>query len=716
MKKSWIKRVVSATLVAAMVITGFAFVPVTANADTVVKKTAYLYSENNTVEMSCIEAPNMPVPYVAVDEYFNNVYTIPFTVSKQGNGTYVIENGKGSMILDPANDTVHFDEPEIFLYNNERYDTTSTVERVYERTTHVENKTEPIGVDIDFKEFFGDDNIDVVKAEGDKVFMPLTTISDLAGVTYCNAVYADGKISFNYSSNQQFVNWETNFDALERTPGEIKYTYDELCFLIDTLYGYPSNCEFADEIKANGLDGFLSNYNEDTQKVKQLILSNNTVDFVFGVGTLGKMLNDGGHTNMFEPMMNALSDTEAVKQFNDIYNNSPTDERTILIDKYISKAADLNAVKKAIREYEYLYDQYTPIFDVQEGSQRYRYFEYNDTGIFVFTNFDENVVRLFKRALDTAKEHGMKNFILNDSNNTGGSSESLMYMMNAVTNLKYNEFYSNGTMTGNKVAEVLEFDMDQDGVFEGDKEDFNYDFNYAVMCSRCSFSCGNLFPCLCKEEGIPIIGETSGGGTDTLCFFRMPLGNYYIASAFKEVCYKSGENVEKGAAPDYDITKRKADGTVDYTDFYNFALLDKIVNNHYGVDPMYRLYNPNTGEHFYTSNAGEKDYLSAIGWNFEGIGWNAPVSSDTPVYRLFNPFTSEHYYTTNEEEMFYLSVIGWNYEGIGWYSSDNGMPIYRVFNPYNDGPGAHHYTADSGEVFALVIQGWNDEGIGWYGL
>ena len=145
----------------------------------------------------------------------------------------------------------------------------------------------------------------------------------------------------------------------------------------------------------------------------------------------------------------------------------------------------------------------------------------------------------------------------------------------------------------------------------------------------------------------------------------------------------------------------------------NFSIKAYMVST---SEAMYRLYNPNTGEHFYTSNAGEKDYLSAIGWNYEGIGWNAPVSSDTPVYRLFNPFTSEHYYTTNEEEMFYLSVIGWNYEGIGWYSADNGMPIYRVFNPYNDGPGAHHYTADSGEVFALVIQGWNDEGIGWYGL
>ena len=36
---------------------------------------------------------------------------------------------------------------------------------------------------------------------------------------------------------------------------------------------------------------------------------------------------------------------------------------------------------------------------------------------------------------------------------------------------------------------------------------------------------------------------------------------------------------------------------------------------------MYRLYNPNSGEHFYTSSNGERDHLISLGWNYEGIGW-----------------------------------------------------------------------------------------------
>ena len=35
---------------------------------------------------------------------------------------------------------------------------------------------------------------------------------------------------------------------------------------------------------------------------------------------------------------------------------------------------------------------------------------------------------------------------------------------------------------------------------------------------------------------------------------------------------------------------------------------------------MYRLYNPNSGEHFYTANAGERNHLISIGWYGTGTG------------------------------------------------------------------------------------------------
>lgn len=131
---------------------------------------------------------------------------------------------------------------------------------------------------------------------------------------------------------------------------------------------------------------------------------------------------------------------------------------------------------------------------------------------------------------------------------------------------------------------------------------------------------------------------------------------------------------------------------------------------------VYRMYNPVSGEHLYTTSSAERDSLIGAKWNYEGIGWQAP-STGSPVYRVFNPNSGEHHYTTDEGEKNYLASIGWNYEGISFYSAKStGMPIYRQFNPNSSGPGAHNYTYNVSEKDYLISIGWHDEAIGWYGL
>ena len=134
---------------------------------------------------------------------------------------------------------------------------------------------------------------------------------------------------------------------------------------------------------------------------------------------------------------------------------------------------------------------------------------------------------------------------------------------------------------------------------------------------------------------------------------------------------------------------------------------------------MYRLYNPNSGEHFYTANAGEKNHLANIGWIYEGIGWNAPKTSDYPVYRLYNGNGGEHHYTMNKAEKDMLVRAGWKYEGIGWYSADpkdsNSIPLLREYNP-NAFANNHNYTTSKPEHNWLISLGWKDEGKAWYAL
>lgn len=147
--------------------------------------------------------------------------------------------------------------------------------------------------------------------------------------------------------------------------------------------------------------------------------------------------------------------------------------------------------------------------------------------------------------------------------------------------------------------------------------------------------------------------------------------------------------------------------------------IEKLTETVIETQKMYRLYNPNSGEHFYTANAGEKNHLTNIGWIYEGIGWIAPKTSDYPVYRLYNGNGGEHHYTMNKAEKDMLVRAGWKYEGIGWYSADpkdsNSIPLLREYNP-NAFANNHNYTTSKPEHNWLISLGWKDEGKAWYAL
>lgn len=130
---------------------------------------------------------------------------------------------------------------------------------------------------------------------------------------------------------------------------------------------------------------------------------------------------------------------------------------------------------------------------------------------------------------------------------------------------------------------------------------------------------------------------------------------------------------------------------------------------------VYRLYNPNSGEHFYTTNSTEAESLIKKKWKYEGIGWTAPSSGD-PVFRLYNPNAGDHHYTMSYAERSSLVKVGWMDEGIAFASDKRkAVPLYRAYNP-NVKAGSHNYTTSKAEQANLISLGWKDEGIGWYGI
>ncbi len=149
---------------------------------------------------------------------------------------------------------------------------------------------------------------------------------------------------------------------------------------------------------------------------------------------------------------------------------------------------------------------------------------------------------------------------------------------------------------------------------------------------------------------------------------------------------------------------------------YGGTLIDSerinwIVQSESSQMPVYRAYNPNTGEHFYTRSFNELKVIERAGWKDEGLAWRTADESGIRVYRLYDENRGDHHYTSDRNEYDYLVSIGWKDEGVSWYApSENPYgTIYRLYNK-NARTGQHHFTTSVKERDYLIGAGWADEG------
>jgi hypothetical protein len=143
----------------------------------------------------------------------------------------------------------------------------------------------------------------------------------------------------------------------------------------------------------------------------------------------------------------------------------------------------------------------------------------------------------------------------------------------------------------------------------------------------------------------------------------------------------------------------------------------------------FRLYSPGTKEHLYTTDLFEYSILPTItDFQQEGpthiifrkeTGGSMGGITAVPYYRLYNPFSFQHHWTTDEVEYNFIPRFGWQQEGIDGYilpsQAPGTVPLYRLnINAFG---GLHLWTTDLNEVnFLTANAGWEFEGIAGYVL
>jgi len=125
--------------------------------------------------------------------------------------------------------------------------------------------------------------------------------------------------------------------------------------------------------------------------------------------------------------------------------------------------------------------------------------------------------------------------------------------------------------------------------------------------------------------------------------------------------------------------------------------------------PVYRLYNPDTGEHLYTRDTNEADVVQGEGFFYEGAPFlvsRCRGPGDAPLYRFYRPDVG-HMYGTDPRP----PVRGSQLEGVmGYVGTRPGRGRVLLYEFFDPGTGLHFYTTDPrGE--AAPFNGYVERGV-----
>ena len=553
---------------------------------------------------------DMPdVAYISAADFQSIV--LPGSVMKvahTGQGEYTLTNADATAVVNVGTDVFVSDQFEAFTNQmgllqpgmaNVYYDGLPFV-----RYKGLYSSPEKATTTLDFGAY----GIDI-RADGKgKVFFPFATLADMySDLFYHHAGFNGEKVVANTSVNEvdlSEIDSTYNKPLVARTirPANLaEFNYKELCFAMDHFYGYPGRVKYNESLQTKGLDKTLEEDVESGPTIKKLLLSEKLADYMVGmVGLLGIYYD--GHTSM--DITSALGKEDEELKAAYLAGISEHQEVVMEVATAVGSMMEMMTDQMAITNLR-----------PQSYGEGVTYYKKGDTAVCVFDSFndtdneawnkyyagqgpmptventEEDDMVIFLDALKkAAADPEVKNLIIDITANGGGSADLVM----AMTSLILNESYisMDNPLTGQKSFVAYEVDRNFNGVFDEADKDVHYDLNFAVLTSGMSFSCGNLFPSILKDAGVPVMGATSGGGACAIQAMCTADGFCFQISSFRaRLNTLDGENIDPGVTPDLpistdekiDITLKLPNGTEqtvpmkDFTKFFDVDYLRSLL-------------------------------------------------------------------------------------------------------------------------------------------
>ena len=588
--------------VAAAAVLSVSAVPITVFADdpdfTQKDITAHVYSQDNLMPLASRFYNDLPeVPYVRLNDYYSLLLDRELEIEADG-AVFNLKNPFGdTAVIDTDADVLTSDDLSEFInttvfrkdnVNNIYYDGMPFV-----KVAGVQFDKEALPSRIDFAGY----GIDL-RADDGELWVPFITASDLfKSVTMISSFYT-GEEYYFVDDNADYSSTDTSwtepfykkavgcfFKDGKRSPETAQFGYSELCFAIDTFYGLPGQAMIHDALKnSSSFNEALETLDKEADGIvglKDLLLSEEADKFEAGIYMLNLLFYDGGHMgfDMAFTAMQSTLDTET--------DNIGTILAMTGYDLLKPEESRMSKFRSYIR-----------IDEAREkvlGTENYH--KEGNTAFYSFDSFlasagewqkyyagegerpNDELSGLLDAMKKADEDPEIKNFIIDLSYNGGGSGDIVAAIMQLISGKSYISFYN--TLSGQTVTTNYDIDANFDGVFDEKDKEKQYDLNFGVLTSELAFSCGNLLPALCKENGIPLFGDKTGGGACAVYMCTTPECLPYRMSSNVHLVDKNGQSIDAGIEPDYQMLAYAEDGSRNYEQLYDLAAINAKMNELY---------------------------------------------------------------------------------------------------------------------------------------
>ena len=515
------------------------------------------------------------VPYFEITDMVSSLETIvkgcgkpdfELKVEKDGNRVTLTRENNYFVTLDFDKDTVFFWDYDGFFTSSSTKTLLDLIMPIYETSDFTfmlktVGSTERTGNTVALDA--GSYEIDFVR-KGDKYYIPVQTFSDIflsgfgAGVTLYNThsliIYLEGMDSlYNHDTGkytklgQVYYGKDGKYATGKVSETMSEFSVNEFCFAMDTLYGLK---------KEHNITAF-----------KEVIVQRDTG---FNMYSTNAKKIDKELWNLIYQNVDDIHSRYALSSY-----ASGADYKWKLYEKYGQGYA---------RDFIFTFDE-----ELKELRKKYNpdlkiYEEHGDTAYITFDGFEldfSSLLYLFgdepgepnnitlDRVHDTIglisysvqqinrKDSPIKNVVLDLSLNGGGAVDAAAYVVAAF--LGKASFSVENALSGSRITNDYMCDINFDTKFDKNETLAGKGLNLYCLTTKASFSCGNLVPCIFKEDPqVAIIGQKSGGGACTVGTISTATGTVLDISSNTRLSYiKNGSfyNVDQGAEPDFTISK-----------------------------------------------------------------------------------------------------------------------------------------------------------------